>query len=883
MKVIKPQTLSLLSRPFEFKREFWLGLAVIAFLPAGTTPLLLKESALWPFLAEELPPDQPLDAVIPKITPEFLAIAHAFAPEGAPASQVRTGIQLGPVIKMLDVFGDRILDRDRSGARISNPVPFTRMTIDWTRAYGGGGFADNPLGKGVTPLDGSDGRVFPVQNVINPKLGRDGVRIPASYGPVDQVWPVRANLTGTYDDAWLKQDFPGFARDIDWRFFNTAPADQWLPEHLNGDETYAFKHLHPDQPLLKGRLPGMAPRLFLVRKTPEEGGEFEEVPLSLTTVWFFPHRERVVLVHHGQARLAEEDGSDIARAVVGADQSNALRSVEHFHAVMVKRADTKGGMMHALRDSDLVPAEWLVPDPAMEMPEEEKAQLLQVFARPRKRAEQANAAAREKMKAQGLDPDKYPASVMPPEPTIPTIDDLPAILAAAQEEMAAHKAKSEADIATKKAEVTKQLAAAGLPDAEIQARLQPKPQGPPAFSAAGVRADMAAQITAMRARGQPTQALEAHLAEPDLAAQLDSAEAAMRNGYRHVAHHQGPPDALPADRSAEIRRLISGDTAAARALYDLHGADLSGLDLSGLDLSGVCLDGANLEGTSFAGAKLVNTVLAHARMQGCVFTGADLSGANLGKAKLKGATLKQAVLKKAVLAGADLTNASFAGANLEGADLNEIITDGVDLSGVNAAGILAMKLSLPGLRAPGIVLTKAKFLECNLQGADLTGATLDRAVFLQCNLVGIRLGGARMRKVVFVKECSLLGANLAGADLTEANLRETNLRGANLNSAIIEQADLSGADLSNALMTYVRASSSRMVAADLRRADLRLGDFAKADLARADLRGANLTGMSAYEANLPRAKLDAETRRGGIFRKRMRYLPVYEPPEAAET
>ena len=80
------------------------------------------------------------------------------------------------------------------------------------------------------------------------------------------------------------------------------------------------------------------------------------------------------------------------------------------------------------------------------------------------------------------------------------------------------------------------------------------------------------------------------------------------------------------------------------------------------------------------------------------------------------------MLKKAVLAGADLTDASLAGADLEGADLSEAVIDGADFSAVHAPGILAMKLSLPGLRAPGIVLTKAKFIECNLQGADLTGA-----------------------------------------------------------------------------------------------------------------------------------------------------------------
>jgi len=37
-----------------------------------------------------------------------------------------------------------------------------------------------------------------------------------------------------------------------------------------------------------------------------------------------------------------------------------------------------------------------------------------------------------------------------------------------------------------------------------------------------------------------------------------------------------------------------------------------------------------------------------------------------------------------------------------------------------------------------------------------------------------------------------------------------------------------------------------------------------------------------YEANMPRVRLDDETRRRGMFRTRMRYLPVHEPPKAAE-
>jgi Uncharacterized protein conserved in bacteria (DUF2169) len=184
MKIIKPQTLSLLTRPFEFRRDYWLGCAVVAFLPIGETHTLLPEADLWPFLTEELPSDQPLDAAIPKTRTEFVAIAHAFAPGGVAAPMVPTGIQLGASIKQLVVFGDREFDRSRG--RITEPVPFTRMKIDWTRAYGGDGFADNPLGTtppscGICPTNTVDG------------LGR---RI-APSSLVSVITPIERNSSGT--------------------------------------------------------------------------------------------------------------------------------------------------------------------------------------------------------------------------------------------------------------------------------------------------------------------------------------------------------------------------------------------------------------------------------------------------------------------------------------------------------------------------------------------------------------------------------------------------------------------------------------------------------------------------------------------------------------
>lgn len=868
MKVIKPQSLSLLTRPFEFRREFWLGVSVIAFLPIGDKPALLAETAMWPFLAEELPPDLPLEAGIPKTQPEFVAVAHGFAPGGRPVGQLRVGVQLGPVIKTLNVFGDRHL----RGGRATEPMPFITMPIDWAHAYGGKDVAENPAGKGAAQIATPEGPALPIANILDPKLADRGVRTPSSFGPHDQMVPARRARAGTYDDAWLKQDFPGMPRDMDWHFFNVAAPDQWLPGALSGTEDYAFENLHPEEKLLRGRLPGMAARAFLVRKGAPDG--FEEVPLAPTTVWFFPHRERLALIFQGRARLAEEDGADILRAVIGADPIGALRPPAAFQAVMATRLDRREGGLHALRDEELVPGEWLVPDPALAPPEDPYAKVRVLLGRKRRGAEREREATREKLRAQGLDPDKVGPPPLPPEPELPSMEEAPAMFAAMREQSEARRAEAEAALAAQEEANAPALAAAGLDVAQMRAARAAKPKGPPQFSAAAVRADLEARVTMMRRMGIVLPQSEAELADPGTQTRWRKTEADLRNAYRMRAHHQDPADALPAAHSERIRALLTGDSARARALYDLHGADLSNLSLAGLDLSGVCLDGANLEGADFSGCRLTDAVLAHARLAGANLADADLAGANLGRATLTRANLARANLHKAVLSGTDLTGASLAGADLTAARLEDTVVTNTDFTGAKANELLAMKLSLAGLRAPGVTFAQAKFIECDMQNADLSGCVMEGASFIGCDLSGARLAGARLAKAAFVENCKLVDANLAGADLSRANLREVDLRRAFLDAAILERADFSGANLADASLRSVRGAGMRLVATKLEGAQLAAACLMQADFARADLRDADLSQVSAYEANAARARLNGETRRRGMVTTRMRYLPL---------
>src|SRR5438477_553888 len=80
--------------------------------------------------------------------------------------------------------------------------------------------------------------------------------IPAGFGPIEVTWAPRNKKLGTYDDAWLANGFPGFARDLDRSYFNAAPADQQLQrgEFWRGDEEIELENLHAAQPKLSARL-----------------------------------------------------------------------------------------------------------------------------------------------------------------------------------------------------------------------------------------------------------------------------------------------------------------------------------------------------------------------------------------------------------------------------------------------------------------------------------------------------------------------------------------------------------------------------------------------------------------------------------------------------
>ncbi|MDX2419210.1 MAG: DUF2169 domain-containing protein [Xanthomonadales bacterium] len=196
------------------------------------------------------------DYCLTKPNCDVLLIGSAYTANGRPAPYTRVGMKLGPISKTIDVIGDRTWS-GRGGAP-SEPIPFTVMPITYDRAFGGvddsnpdkaKAFNLNPVGMGFRPLlkkDELQNQAVPnTQESGKPVMNPKGNYQPMSFGPIGRSWPPRLGYAGTYDDAWLDDNFPFLPPDFDTRYYQAAPVDQQMP-YPRGGEQVTLVNLTPD-------------------------------------------------------------------------------------------------------------------------------------------------------------------------------------------------------------------------------------------------------------------------------------------------------------------------------------------------------------------------------------------------------------------------------------------------------------------------------------------------------------------------------------------------------------------------------------------------------------------------------------------------------------
>jgi len=351
MKVIKENDLSILFKPWGYGgSRYYLHIGCILGFDLLSPQRLFTEQDLWGKLPQLMGDAPIIDEAMPKVRGEFLVTGKCHAPAGRKIPAGRAAAAIGGLEKQLHVFGDRRWRRNHAGIQvISDPEPFSEMALSYPNAFGGPDFKKNPLGKGFVKNEKDESGLRPLPNLELP--GREigspkDTPEPACFAPLDRMWPQRFKRVGTYGEEWQNTRWPYFPADMDYEFFNMAPEDQRLDDFFSGDESFRLEGMHPEHPRIENTLPPVRPRQFVYKKIDREKGFepenllFEEVPLKLDTVWFFPEGLLGVLVFHGSAEILDEEYMDVHRLYLTREPAaEAPGTLEHYRDKMFKAMD----------------------------------------------------------------------------------------------------------------------------------------------------------------------------------------------------------------------------------------------------------------------------------------------------------------------------------------------------------------------------------------------------------------------------------------------------------------------------------------------------------------------------------------------------------------
>ena len=883
MKIVKPLRLSVLSRPFPWAKRQRLGLTVIAMTGmAGpdAPPVLYPDAELWPLVAEEIGEQGVLDLGMPKRSAEFLATGHAYTAHQHLRNQCMVRMRVGALEKSLRVSGDRYwLD-----GRATAPQDFERMPLDWAHAFGSAAFADNPLGIGAEEVVVNGVRTRRLPNIEMPGAPMqrpDQQPAPAGFGPIDVMWPRRfARIGKAYDAHWAQTDFPAFSADMDWHLFNAASEDQWWrdADRIPEAAPYEIWNMHPHLPCQQGRLPDWRARCFLTLAGAGDEATFTDVPLRMTTAWFFPHRERIVLIYHGVTDIREDDAADVQHLMpVLEDAGVPALPASHYEAILAQRLDPESGALYSFRDRDLVPvaaiAPWLDTVSLKDRP-------LGPLAR---NAHRHGESMREQMRQQMVDDGQDPARYFPPAAPaedLPTLDALPEAIARAKllQEEARQKLHAQQQALAKTLQARAAEAGPAGPDlgpllALVEGRAQAGLQGPPAATMAPHLRSMATTMAAMPA---PRAAAMAPVS--DLLGQGAFIADAQRQMYRLSAHHQDAAAPMATARAAEVRDQVAALLSGSRDFsdMDLTGADLSGMDLRGARFCGAQMESANLCRARLDGADFSRAVLTRACLDGASLRGTRLDGANLGFAQCRQTVFAGAHLRNAVLENILCEDCDFSASQWED---NTVVEGAFVRCRFHRARLKVVmfleKVQLAHLHFGEADLFKLHLVGCKPSALAFVDAKLESCVFVDVAAEGqMDFARASLRTTCVVGTSSFQGASFRQAHLRDCSLRAVPLSQADLSGARLENSDFSSSDLSQADLSRCDARDSRFVRANLQHASLRDAELIDASLQKADLRWADLRGANLFRADVSLALMDGTTLLEGAYTQLAKVYPA---------
>jgi hypothetical protein len=243
----------------------------------------------------------PSDVCIRKPSTDVIVAGYAQGPYLPRVKQLDVLVRVGPVKKLLRVFGTRVWYKGLTTLSLSPPEPFESIPLRWEHAFGGFDDSDlekvieeprNPVGRGLARdraslVDQAGPQIEdPTDLIINDKSRPN----PAGVGALGRHWMPRRQYVGTIDDLWKKERMPLLPLDFDERYNQVAPPELITPAPLRGGEPVEVVNAGA-QGSLRCELPRIA---FHVGATYDDRSK-KEYRSMLDTVLLLPTERRIEL------------------------------------------------------------------------------------------------------------------------------------------------------------------------------------------------------------------------------------------------------------------------------------------------------------------------------------------------------------------------------------------------------------------------------------------------------------------------------------------------------------------------------------------------------------------------------------------------------------
>ncbi|MBJ7539997.1 DUF2169 family type VI secretion system accessory protein [Marinomonas transparens] len=841
MKIIKPKTLGLISRTYNYKaNQFTVG--GLGFFRLGGDEGFLPDSQCWqqitPLLNEGLSDQLVLDMGFAKAQGEWLLAGSAYTDNGKPATKLQVSAKLGNSHKYIQVVGDRFWDGHLLSLA-SKARPFTAMPLCYSRAYGGVGDKYNPVGRGAI-TKANKNKVTGCYALPNLYLTKDKISVDkrprsvAGFGPLDISLPQRTKFHGRYNQHWLDNVHPGFPHDTDPRYFNAAPEDQQFKGSINPGTEYELTAMHPTQPLICGRLPQMNVRAFITQSSSSDessGDEFVEIKTHIDTVWFFPELLLGVAIYRGQLAVRDCDGLDIKTLMLAYERvGDESRTADHYKQQLSLRSDKNTAGIHALNEAPLKPkktaSEQLHADTLYQQAKSEHRRKRQQHLE----QQVANNKITEQQKQQALLDD---INDYPPLPQA-LIDSGDIDLSQYFKEHDRVTASELADAHVKLAVINEQASRKQAPK-ESQESLRQRVFNPVYVSAVDTKHD---DIK----RHAPSSASMA------LIGQRESRQAAASCTIMSLPLNEVDAELI---RGWVVELVQQGVSLAGR---DLAGANLSGLDFSHQDLSDVMFEEANLSNCTFINCRLQGAVLTQANVDNAIFDGADAPQVNWSKITASTVSFKQANLTDGQLNATSLLSCDFTSATLDNIKVIEADLSHSCMNHVRCHKGQFMNATLQGTHWHDANISSGNFADCNIRQSVWRHAKLQRTLIVDAKAEQASFCHVTAQKVQFSNLGDFTGADFSNSHWQSCGFRSVNLLQSVINESVFESCDFGEANLNGANLSHSLFKGCMMKQVDFSLSVCRGTLFVLSSLNKATFDRADLKTTTFQNTNLDQAQ-----------------------------